>query len=161
MEGLVEALIFSLVLVLGVLHLYAIPMYAFDSDEPQHLHLAWELTQGHVQYRDFFDNHTPLLPIITEPVVRFIGPRSDILLWSRVLMLPCYAAILIMTFALGSRLFSRRAALWSVALLAVTPSFFFTSIEFRNDNPWLVCWLAILLILTGEKLRPWPMFRLV
>ncbi|HEV8434125.1 MAG TPA: hypothetical protein VGR95_11980, partial [Thermoanaerobaculia bacterium] len=33
--------------------------YRFDSDEPQHLHVAWGWTQGLVQYRDYFDNHAP------------------------------------------------------------------------------------------------------
>lgn len=28
-----------------------------NSDEPQHLHVVWELTQGQVPYRDVFDNH--------------------------------------------------------------------------------------------------------
>ena len=29
--------------------------YRFDSDEPQHLHVAWGWTRGLVQYRDLFD----------------------------------------------------------------------------------------------------------
>jgi hypothetical protein len=30
------------------------------SDESQHAHVAWAWVHGFVQYRDVFDNHTPL-----------------------------------------------------------------------------------------------------
>ncbi|TMQ55335.1 MAG: hypothetical protein E6K72_06495, partial [Candidatus Eisenbacteria bacterium] len=35
-----------------------------DSDEPQHLHVAWGWTQGLIQYRDLFDNHAPLFHLV-------------------------------------------------------------------------------------------------
>src|SRR5947208_12458843 len=40
-----------------VLRAIAFFHYRFDSDEPQHLHVAWGWTAGLLQYRDVFDNH--------------------------------------------------------------------------------------------------------
>ncbi|HWS72879.1 MAG TPA: hypothetical protein VN605_12235, partial [Thermoanaerobaculia bacterium] len=51
--------------------------YRFDSDEPQHLHVAWGWTAGLVQYRDYFDNHAPLVHILTAPILRLVGERDD------------------------------------------------------------------------------------
>src|SRR5689334_17458398 len=38
--------------------------YRVDSDEPQHLHVAWAWAHGLVQYRDVFDNHMPLFHLL-------------------------------------------------------------------------------------------------
>ena len=47
--------------------------YRFDSDEPQHLHVAWGWTVGLLQYRDLFDNHAPLFHIAAAPLLRLLG----------------------------------------------------------------------------------------
>ena len=44
--------------------------YRFDSDEPQHLHVAWGWTAGLLQYRDVFDNHAPLFHMAMAPLLR-------------------------------------------------------------------------------------------
>src|SRR6266404_7265998 len=49
------------------------------SDEPQHAHVAWAWVHGLVQYRDVFDNHTPLFHLFSAPLVALIGDRPDIL----------------------------------------------------------------------------------
>src|SRR5882762_333097 len=43
------------------------------SDEPQHAHVAWAWVHGLVQYRDVFDNHTPLFHLVSAPLVALIG----------------------------------------------------------------------------------------
>ncbi|MFP5248032.1 MAG: hypothetical protein ACLGH0_15160, partial [Thermoanaerobaculia bacterium] len=52
-----------------VLRLLAYFRYRFDSDEQQHLHVAWGWTAGLVQYRDLFDNHAPLFHILMAPLL--------------------------------------------------------------------------------------------
>jgi len=49
------------------------------SDESQHAHVAWAWVHGFVQYRDVFDNHTPLFHLLSAPLVALIGERADIL----------------------------------------------------------------------------------
>ena len=43
----------------ALLRIAAFFRYRFDSDEPQHLHIAWAWTAGLLPYRDVFDNHAP------------------------------------------------------------------------------------------------------
>ena len=124
---------------------------SFDTDEPQHLHVAWLWGRGYVGYRDFFDNHTPLFHWLAIPLVRAVGERPELLYAARYALLPIVAAVLFATYRLAVVLFSRRVALWTIAVLAVFPSFFFDSIEFRPDVPWAGAWLAAL-----ASLRPSP-----
>ncbi|HVR41389.1 MAG TPA: hypothetical protein VMU84_20000, partial [Thermoanaerobaculia bacterium] len=65
--------------------------YRFDADEQQHLHTTWGWTAGLVQYRDYFDNHTPLFHLSTAPLLALLGERSNILLWMRAPMLVLFA----------------------------------------------------------------------
>jgi len=148
----VAALAFLLlILAMKLRYLDALPV---NTDEPQHLHVAWEWTQGKVQYRDFFDNHTPLFHLLTAPLVAWIGERSDIVLWMRVAMLPLYAICLACIYRLGMRLYSRRVAVWGTLIGATYPVFFVTSSQFRTDVLWMTAWFATLTVaLTGRFTR--------
>jgi hypothetical protein len=110
--------------------------YRFDSDEPQHLHVAWGWTAGLVQYRDLFDNHAPLFHILTAPLLKALGEREDILFWMRAPMLVLYAAVLWATWAIARRFWSARVATAATVVLAFFPPFFLKSIEYRTDNLW-------------------------
>jgi len=123
--------------------------YRFDSDEPQHLHVAWGWTQGLIQYRDVFDNHAPLFHIVTSPWLALLGERADILFYMRVLMIPIWIFVCAATFVIAWRLYSTRVAIWSVLILNLFPTFFLKSIEYRTDNLWVGLWMAAFLILTG------------
>src|SRR5438034_7799769 len=74
--------------------------YRFDSDEPQHLHVAWGWTAGLVQYRDLFDNHAPLFHIVSAPLLKAVGERPDVLFFMRAPMLVLFALVLIATYLL-------------------------------------------------------------
>jgi hypothetical protein len=132
--------------------------YRFDSDEPQHAHVAWAWTAGYVQYRDFFDNHAPLFHILTAPIVRLIGEREDVLLWLRVPMLPLLAIVLIATYVIAKRFYDRETALWATLLLSLFPPFFLKTIEYRTDNLWNTLWSVALLVLTAGALTPLRLF---
>src|SRR5579885_3030270 len=49
---------------LTALHAFWLHGIAYNSDEGQHLHVAWSWTQGLLPYRDVFDNHGPLFGLI-------------------------------------------------------------------------------------------------
>ncbi|HEX2060956.1 MAG TPA: glycosyltransferase family 39 protein [Thermoanaerobaculia bacterium] len=126
--------------------------YRFDSDEQQHLHVVWGWTAGLVQYRDIFDNHTPLFHMLMAPLLAAFGERADILLWMRLPMLALFAVVLWATFDLGRRLYNAQVAARAVVLLALFPPFFLKSLEFRNDNLWTVCsMLAVLALVRGWR----------
>jgi Dolichyl-phosphate-mannose-protein mannosyltransferase len=119
----------------------------FDSDEPQHLHVIWSWVQGHVQYRDVFDNHMPLFQIMLAPIAGLIGERATILYWMRFLMLPLYFVAAWCVYQIGTQLFSRRAGLWSVIAVGWYPAYCSVTAEFRTDNLWAPLWLLCLAVL--------------
>jgi hypothetical protein len=123
--------------------------YRFDSDEPQHLHVAWGWTAGLVQYRDYFDNHAPLFHMLSAPLLAALGERPDILLYMRATMLPLLAVMIGGTYVIGRRFYSPRVALWSAVVLSLYPSFLLKTLEYRTDNLWNALWVVALLVLTG------------
>ena len=130
-------------------------MLSINSDEPQHLHVAWGWTQnGLIQYRDFFDNHTPLFHLTMAPLVAWIGEQADILFRMRLAMFPLFAATLGCTYWLGTRLYSRRAGLWAALLAGSSPFLLLKGSEFRADVLWMALWVATLTAgLTGRFTR--------
>ena len=125
--------------------------FRYDSDEPQHLHTTWGWTQGLLQYRDFFDNHTPLFHFLFSPLLAALGERSDILTYMRCAMVPLWFLALWAVWRIGSQVFSRRAGLWATVFLALLPWWFFCALEYRTDNLWAPLWLCALAVLvTGE-----------
>ena len=143
-------LLFTLALCLRVVYVFH---HGFDSDESQHLHVAWAWTQGLLPYRDVFDNHAPLFHLLHAPLVAAAGETPNILFLSRLTMLPWYLAALWSTFALGKSLYTARAGAWAALLVAVWPDFFFKSLEFRADDLWVVFWLLSLVVLLGGEWR--------
>jgi uncharacterized membrane protein YfbV (UPF0208 family) len=128
--------------------------FRFDSDEPQHLHVAWGWATGLVQYRDLFDNHAPLFHILTAPILKALGERDDILLYMRAPMLPLYAVVLWATWVIARRFWSTRVAVAATVLLSIFPPFFLKSIEYRTDNLWNAVCLIGLVALTGGLVAP-------
>ncbi|MEI6350113.1 MAG: glycosyltransferase family 39 protein [Verrucomicrobiota bacterium] len=134
-----------------LLRCWYILRFRYDSDEPQHLHTTWGWTQGMVQYRDFFDNHTPLFHFLFSPLVALFGERADILTLMRFAMVPLWFVSLGAVWWMGRELFSRRAALWATVLISLMPWWFFCALEYRTDNLWTPLWLcALALLLTGR-----------
>ena len=127
--------------------------YRFDSDEQQHLHVAWAWTKGLVQYRDVFDNHLPLFHMLMAPFVALFGERANILLWMRLPMLALFGIVIWATYAIAREVCDERCAAWSVVLLALFPPFFLKSLEFRNDNLWTAFWMLAMVGLV-RRWRP-------
>ncbi len=123
---------------------YCATVFRVDSDEPQHLHVVWGVARGLVQYRDIFDNHSPLFQLLCAPLFRAFGERADIVVVMRLAMVPLYFGALACIYLLCSRLFSRQCGVLATLFTAVHPRFFCTSLEFRPDNLWVFCWLLAL-----------------
>lgn len=122
-----------------------------DSDEPQHLHVAWSIGEGRLQYRDVFDNHAPLFQTLTAPIARIIGERPDILIFMRLLMIPLWIAALVASGWIAGSLFGRRAALWTVAVAGFWPDALVTSVEYRTDILWAALGLFAAAVLVAGR----------
>ncbi len=133
---------------IGLRVLYAFH-YEFDSDEPQHLHVAWAWTRGLLPYRDVLDNHAPLFHLLMAPLLSAIGERPEALHTMRFAMFPLFAVVLLAVAALGRRLWSPRVGLWGAVVAAAWPQHFLTSLEFRADDLWAALWLVSLAVLFG------------
>lgn len=142
-EFISAAILLALLVALKLLN---VRHQSFDRDEPQHLHVIWELTRGSVPYRDFFDNHMPLFHFIFAPIVGLLGERATILYWMRFILLPMYFVVLWCTYEIGSRLFSRRAGLWALIGVGFYRAYD-TAIDFRTDNLWVPIWLLCIVVL--------------
>jgi dolichyl-phosphate-mannose-protein mannosyltransferase len=139
-----------------VLRAIAFFHYRFDSDEPQHLHVAWGWSTGLVQYRDVFDNHAPLFHLASAPLVHLVGERSTVLFFMRAAMLPLFAIVVLGTYLIGQRLYSRTVGVWAAVILSLFPPFFLKSLEYRTDNLWTALWMiafAILMVKPPSALR--------
>jgi hypothetical protein len=154
-----EALLFSLIAAATlVLRAVCFFRYRFDSDEPQHLHVAWGWTAGLLQYRDLFDNHAPLFHMASAPLLKLVGERSDVLLFMRAPMLLLFAIVVYVTYVVAAQLYDRRVAAWSALMLALLPPFFLKSLEYRTDNLWNAFWMLAVLVLISGALTPLRLF---
>ncbi len=153
-----KLLAFALLAAALALRCYYIFRFRYDSDEPQHLHTTWGWTQGLLQYRDFFDNHTPLFHLLFSPLVAALGERTDILDFMRFAMVPLWLFSLWCVWKIGRTLFSPRAGHWAAVFLSLLPWWFFPAIEYRTDNLWTPLWLAALTVLVTGRVSAWRGF---
>ena len=143
-------------LLLGLRWFY-VTNQAWDSDEPQHLHVVWAWANGMLPYKDVFDNHAPLFQAMSAPIFAALGERVDIVTAMRWAITPVSVLVLVMTYRIGL-LFSRRVALWGTVLAAAFPDLYSKLGEYRPDLFWCAVWLVLLAILTGGKLVPRRLF---
>lgn len=130
--------------ILYVLH------YRVDSDEPQHMHVVWGWAHGLLQYRDIFDNHSPLFQMLCAPLLAAIGEHAWIMAPMRMAMLPLFAADVWLAYLIGRALYVERWGLWMALVAGCVPQFFLVTAEFRTDDLWTTVWLtAVWLAVTG------------
>src|SRR5438309_1386836 len=120
--------------------------YRVDTDEPQHMHVAWGWAHGLAQYRDVFDNHMPLFHLLTSPLFAATGDDPRLLFAARLSMVPLFLAALFLVWRIARSLFDETTAWWATAIAAVVPPFFLGSLEYRTDDLWLVLWLGVIAI---------------
>ncbi len=119
------------------------------------MHVAWGWAHGLMQYRDLFDNHMPLFHMLSAPLFAFAGDDARLLFVARLTMIPLFLATLVLVYLIARSLFEEGIAWWSTALVALFPPFFLGSLEYRTDDLWVVCWLAVIAVLVGQS-EPTP-----
>lgn len=128
--------------------------YKVNSDETQHLHVVWGWTQGLLQYRDIFDNHSPLFQMLCAPLFALFPATPKVVISMRLAMFPLFCGSMWCIYRIVARLFSREAAAWSVVIASLYPVVFLKSVEYRTDDLWMFAWLLAL-----ERLLAVPMTR--
>lgn len=133
-------------LLLLALRAWVVMTAHIDPDESQHLHAAWLVASGRVPYRDFWENHTPLLYYLLAPLTQWFADRPAVYPAGRAIMALLTIPALALVYRLARRLEIRVAAL-AVLLLAVQSRFAEYTTQVRPDVPGLIAWLATLLAL--------------
>lgn len=132
--------------------------HSWNSDETQHLHVVWGWVNGLLQYRDVFDNHTPLFQLLSAPLFALFGERADIVELMRAAMIPLFILSLWCVYKIGRQLFSTRIGLWAAVLASFFPRWAIKMGEYRTDVFWTTLWLVTLVILVSGRLTPKRLF---
>ena len=126
----------------------------FDHDELEHVHSAWYIATGRVPYRDFFQNHHPLLHYLLAPLVRTDGAPTD-LLNLRLTMLPLVAGLLASALGVAAAAGTSRRVGWTAVVLLLTMTTFVkTGIEIRPDVPFALCASVAIVLFLRALERP-------
>jgi hypothetical protein len=137
------------------LRLWFLVALRLDSDEPQHLHVAWGWSRGLVQYRDIFDNHLPLLHLFLAPLMAIVPENSDAFFFGRLLMLPFTLGCAWLVYAFARPLYGSRVATMAALIFSVMPPWLAKSTEVRNDTLWIFFWLLALVMLVRPRGPAW------
>jgi uncharacterized membrane protein len=106
----------------------------YDPDELQHLHAGFSVWQGQTPYRDFFEQHQPVLWYLSLPLFGMWGASLDVLFAGRVLIWLVGAFAVGLTWFMGNRYFGRFAGPVAALLLLVHPPYQEKNVEWRPDN---------------------------
>ncbi|MGH9364009.1 MAG: ArnT family glycosyltransferase [Thermoanaerobaculia bacterium] len=138
-----------------VWRLYLLRVRRFDSDEFEHLHGAWLISQGMLPYRDFFEHHTPWLHYFLAPSFAFFNVETNVeaahgfLFFARMCMWLFAGAILALTLRLGRLWRDVRVGCVAALFLGNTLMFLEKTLEVRPDLLSVMFWLACLALVTN------------
>ena len=122
----------------------------YDTDELQHLHAAWCVSQGQLIYRDFFEHHGPLLPLILAHAVSRIASPIHALSFSRGFMLLGWAFLIGITCRMAEQSW-KNGSRWILLFLFSFSTFSIKALELRPDVP-AACFLMIALWILSRPL---------
>lgn len=135
------ALVLSVDMTLLVASVLSAP---FGHDEFQHSHIAWNVLNGQVPYRDFFEHHGILFPAITGLALRIAGGDASFgtMTLLRFVSLAGLPLLMHATFLLARRLQTPPVvALAAPALLVSAEMVHLNAIEVRADTWQNVFWI--------------------
>lgn len=130
-----------------------------DVDESEHLHVAFLLGEGLLPYRDVDQVHTPMLWLLTAPVLRLLPETANVLLGFRALALLGFAGSVALACGLARRLAPEQAGTstgsirCACAFLALSAAIAGEVYIFRPDSFMAPLMLAslYLLVMAGER----------
>jgi hypothetical protein len=134
----------TLVILCFVAHL----AHGFAQDELQHLHFAWNVGQGWVPYRDFFEHHPPLFHYLLAPFIRHqTEANTATLVTTRWVAFGIVVVLIAVCYALLRQAASREAACCGIGAWILTHPFENIAYELRPDGLGFVCFFGALLLL--------------
>jgi hypothetical protein len=130
------------------------------ADEAEHLHVTWLLSQGQRIYRDFLEDHSPVLELVLAPLVppspTPTFPQLDVprFLRSARLLMALFGALAAASVTLLAWRVARRPSALVIGLACLVGSYWTWRLgiaDVRNDPPALcLFWLGLVLIVVGN-----------
>ena len=105
-----------------ILLLAGICLYEVNHDDTGYLHFSWLISQGMVPFRDFWEHHSPFLPVLMAPFLKYVPNNSDILVIDRVFSVILFIPSFFLGWAIARRLWGK-AARFSVYCVLITSVF--------------------------------------
>jgi hypothetical protein len=136
-----------------VARLWLVFQRLYDPDELEHLHAGYCVWRGMVPYRDFFEQHQPVLWYLSVPLFAIWGPSLEVLFAGRTLIWIGGVCSVGLTWYLGNRFFGRFAGSIAALLLVMHPPYQEKNIEWRPDNLAVPLVLVAVLCLERSLLR--------
>jgi hypothetical protein len=90
----------------------------FDADEFEHLHGSWMVHSGFLPYRDFWQNHTPLLYFVLAPLLSVFNDGIPLIFVIRSIFSAGALFIVWQTYALARLDHDRTTSLLSAMVLS-------------------------------------------
>ncbi|MCI0416999.1 glycosyltransferase family 39 protein [bacterium] len=115
-----------------------------NADEFQHLHASWMVHLGLLPYRDFWENHSPLLYFLLAPVLAFFGEGISAVLAARVILSATGLGIAILVYLIARLDHSKETSLLALVVLSFSEIFLQKTIEVRTDQLLILFWLISL-----------------
>lgn len=118
----------------------------FQPSELQHIHIAWNISQGLVPYRDFFEHHGPLVGYINAGLLYLTGPTWTALFLLRAFSWVASIILVLQTEWLFRNLFpeKNKYSLWAAFFMASSYVFIYAGAAIRPDTVQAVFLLAAL-----------------
>ncbi len=126
----VSLLVILLVIILGI---YLIQHKSFDHDEFEAAHTAWCLKNGDLLYKDCFDSHGPLYPLVNALLWKSLSLPDGFktIFFFRYLSLFYTAILLFLIYKIGRLFFDDLTASLGILLLVSTSIFLQKAVEIR------------------------------
>lgn len=124
-----------------------------DPDEFQHTHIAWNMLNGKILYKDFWEHHGPLFAFINYGLFKAfdLQPHFDTFYFLRGISFIYFSLILFFTYKISRVVFKERmTALISVAVLSSFYFFHLKGIEIRPDGLQNVFWFAGIYVVISQ-----------
>jgi Dolichyl-phosphate-mannose-protein mannosyltransferase len=139
--------VFYIILFCLLLYSLAIRMHLtwnrrFNADEFQHLHAAWMVHSGYFPYRDFWDNHTPLLHYFLASGFPYFEEGVPLMMFVRGIMSTVGLLIVWLTYRIARFDHDRFTSLLCALVLSFSVLFIQKTIEIRPDQFLVILWLA-------------------
>lgn len=148
----------GLIIVFFCLRVHLSVYRLFATDEFEHLHAAWCVSQGEIIYKDFFEHHPPLFYFTLVPVYH-VFEGASLLLTARLVMVLFVALIFLLVYLIATHVKNRVAGIGAVFLVSSTVLFLQKSLEIRPDVPALMFLLAaVFCVISAANKKPFWYF---